>query len=303
MCYKMAAMRPFLTLALFLILVGFAGSCHDQAKISTSTIVVQSSGSCLDVNDGSSQAGLGIDQQKCSGTNNQSFKFTALADGYYAIRPENNNLCLDAGPGSIITGVQVVQNACSGSNTQKWKVNPNSDGSFTIATPNGAGCMDVYAGSTANGAIVTTYACHGSNNESFIMSGFKPSSTQTPTAPPTPASASAPASTGSTSVSAMVVEASGLCVDVHDSSSQLGLGIDQWTCSGANNQSFTFTAIPGGYYTIQAQNDGLCLDAGAGSVTTGIQVVQNTCSGSNTQKWKSCQWCASHNVCVPRLQQ
>jgi hypothetical protein len=282
----MAAMKPLLTLALFLILIGFAGSCHDQAKSSISTMVVQSSGSCVDVNDGSSQAGLGIDQQKCSGANNQSFKFTALHDGYYTIQPENDNLCLDAGPGSIITGVQVVQNTCSGGNTQKWKVNPNRDGSFTITTPNGAGCLDVYAGSAANGAIVTTYACHESNNESFIMSGFKPSSTQTPTAPPTPASAPTPASTGSGSVSAMVVESSGLCVDVHDSSNKLGLGIDQWTCSGANNQSFTFTAISGGYYTIQAQNDGLCLDAGAGSVTTGIQVVQNTCSGSNAQKWK-----------------
>src|SRR6202042_1331145 len=58
----------------------------------------------------------------------------------------------------------------------------------------------------------------------------------------------------------MVVESSGSCVDVMGGSSQVGLGIDQWTCTGTSNQSFAFTPSSNGYYTIQPQNDNLCLD-------------------------------------------
>jgi hypothetical protein len=160
--------------------------------------VAESSGSCVDINGGSSQVGLGIDQWTCSGTSNQSFKFTATSGGYYTIQPQNDNLCLDAGSGSVTTAVQVVQNTCSGGPTQQWKVNPNSDGSFAVTTTNGIGCLDVFAGRTANGTIVTTFACHGSNNESFRMPGFKPASSTSTSTPPAPPPSTPPSSPSGT---------------------------------------------------------------------------------------------------------
>ncbi len=90
---------------------------------------------------------------------------------------------------------------------------------------------------------------------------------------------------GTSTTTMMPESASGSCVDVPGGSSQVGLGIDQWTCSGTSNQNFVFTVNSSGYYTIQPQNDNLCLDAGSGSVTRGAQVVQNTCTGSITQQW------------------
>ena len=186
-----------------LFLLGLAGISQAQTNSSTSsttTIVAESSGSCVDVNGGSSQVGLGIDQWTCSGTSNQSFRFTATSGGSYTIQPQNDNLCLDAGSGSVTTAVQVVQNTCSGGPTQQWKVNPNSDGSFAIMTTNGIGCLDVFAGRKENGTIVTTFACHGSNNESFRMSGFKPASSTSPSTPPaTPPSTPPSSPSGTTS--------------------------------------------------------------------------------------------------------
>ena len=85
---------------------------------STTTIVVQSSGSCVDVSGGSNQAGVGIDQWTCTGASNQKFTFTRTPDGYYTIQPQNDNLCFDAGP-SVISTKQVVQNPCVGSISQK----------------------------------------------------------------------------------------------------------------------------------------------------------------------------------------
>jgi hypothetical protein len=239
---------------------------------STTTMVVNSSGSCVDVNGGSKQIGLGIDQWQCTGTSNQNFIFSPTIDGYYTIQALINNLCLDAGSGSVTTALQIVQNTCAGSNSQKWKVVPNSNGSYVVTTANGLGCFDVYAGRKADGTSVTTYACHGSDNESFRMSGFH--------SPPTPGQ------TAGAFVSPLVVISSSSCVDVIGNSNQPNTGIDQWACNSAANQSFLFNPTPDGYYTIQPQNDNLCLDSGAGSMTNAVTVVQNTCSGGSSQKWK-----------------
>lgn len=256
--------------ALFLTL--FALRCLSAAQTSaTSTMVIGSSGSCVDISAGSKLAGAGVDEWTCTGASNQSFAFSPTSDGYYTIQPQNDNLCLDAGSGSVTTGIQVVQNACSGGYSQKWRVNQNSNGTYAVSSANALGCLDIYAGRTANGTIATTYACHGSTNESFQMPGFK---------------ATASFSAGSPSLAAMVIQSSGSCVDVNGGSNKAGLGIDQMTCSGTSNQNFIFTPVQGGYYTIKPQNDGLCLDAGSGSVTTGVQVVQNSCSGAVSQQWK-----------------
>lgn len=258
----------------YLVLLSFSTPAWCQtAGSSTTTIVVESSGSCMDVDNGSSQVGLGIDQWTCAGASNQNFTFTPISGGYYTIQPQNDHLCLDAGSGSVTTAVQIIQNTCSGGNSQEWRVLPNTDGSYAITTTSGTGCFDVYAGRTANGTSLTTYACHGSNNESFRMASFQP------VAPVT----SAPSL--SAFISTMVIESSSSCVDVSGSSTQAGVGIDQWSCDGANNQSFAFAPTSDGYYNIQPRNDGLCLDAGTGSVTTGIEIVQNSCSGASSQKW------------------
>jgi hypothetical protein len=173
-----------------------------SASVSITTMVIESSGSCVDVNGGSSQVGLGIDQWTCAGTSSQSFRFTPTSDGYFTIQPQNDSLCLDAGSGSVTTGIQVLQNNCSGGSSQKWHVVANSDGSYAVSTYSGAGCLDVYAGRTANGTIVTTYACHGSTNESFMMAGFHPAS-----GPPL-----------SRFVSTMMIQSSSSCVDVNGAS-------------------------------------------------------------------------------------
>jgi Ricin-type beta-trefoil lectin domain-like/Pectate lyase superfamily protein len=200
-------MKLFLCATLLLVHFGFVATCCAQSNASSfiTTIVAESSSSCLDIDDGSSRVGLGLDQWTCGGTSNQSFRFRAVTGGYYIIQPQNDNLCLDAGSGSQTTGIQIVQNTCSSSSTQQWKLNANSDGSFTITTINGAGCFDVFDGSTANGAIVETYACHGTSNESFVISGFHSTSVPTPAAqtPPSgPSTPSLPSSPSTPTVSA-----------------------------------------------------------------------------------------------------
>lgn len=79
----------------------------------------------------------------------------------------------------------------------------------------------------------------------------------------------------------MVAQNSGMCLDVNGWQTQPGLNMDQWTCSGNQNQNFIFSLQGNGTYIIQPQIDGLCLD----TASNGWQVIQNTCNGSPTQQW------------------
>ena len=165
---------------------------------SVTTLVMQFDGSCVDMYDGSTQLGLGVQEWLCNGGSNQNFVFTPTSNGYYTIQPQYDGLCLDAGSGPVTTGVRIVQNVCSGASSQQWKVLQNSDGSYTITTPTGAGCVDVYDGSDLNGTPVDTYACHSASNQNFIMAGFTPNASSpapTPTPPPAPVSNPTPAPT------------------------------------------------------------------------------------------------------------
>jgi hypothetical protein len=244
------------------------------------TMVVNSSGSCINVKSGSE--GLGIDQQKCTGARNQKFTFTSTADGFYSIHPQNDTLCLDAGSGPVAKAIQVVQKVCNGSDPQKWRVTLNSDGSYAVTTRDATGCLDVYAGHTADGTIVTTFNCHGSSNQSFMMKGFRPAAASSSNKPAGPSSSKLPPLFTST----IVITSSKACVNVKPGSTQVGLGIDEWACTGTANQKFLFTRHPGGNYTIQPVVDRLCLDAGSGPATAAAQIVQNPCSGGSSQKWR-----------------
>jgi len=141
----------------------------------------------VDINGGSVEVGLGIDEWSCTGTGNQNFNVNPTTDGFFIIQSQLNTLCLDAGDGSVTTGVQVVQKACSGGESQKWKLIANGDGTYFIATPDSLSCLDIFDGLAANGTSVITYACHNSSNQKFLLPGLGTSPTLPTTSNPPPA--------------------------------------------------------------------------------------------------------------------
>ncbi len=69
----------------------------------------------------------------------------------------------------------------------------------------------------------------------------------------------------------LVAANSGLCVDVHDSSTSNSAVIDQWPCksSGQANQEFQFNPVSGGYGELQNQNSGKDLVVQGASTANG----------------------------------
>jgi hypothetical protein len=126
----------------------------------------------VDINGGSAQVGLVIDEWQCTRTGNQNFNINPTTDGFFVIQSQLTTMCIDAGVESVTTGAPVVQKACSGGESQKWKLDANSDGTYFITSPDGSGCMDIFDGLATNGTSVITYACHNSSNQKFLVPGL-----------------------------------------------------------------------------------------------------------------------------------
>jgi hypothetical protein len=101
-----------------------------------------------------------------------------------------------------------------------------------------------------------------------------------------PVTSSTQLNAGGGYLSTIVSQPTRSCVDINGGSAKVGMGIDEWSCTGTGNQNFNLNETTDGYFVVQSQLNTLCLDAGAGSVTTGVQVIQKACSGGETQKWK-----------------
>ncbi len=87
------------------------------------------------------------------------------------------------------------------------------------------------------------------------------------------------------STSTITAQNSQKCLDISGYSTKPGLSVEQWSCNGGSNQSFSFVPVTGGHYQLQPQHDKLCLDI----ASNGVQVIQNTCSSSTTQQWSLLQ--------------
>ncbi len=86
----------------------------------------------------------------------------------------------------------------------------------------------------------------------------------------------------------LVVQNSGLCVDVDGNSTSNDAVIDQWTCktTGQANQEFQFIPVSGGYGELQNENSGKDIVVQSASTAKGADVIQYTQNGTSNGLWK-----------------
>ncbi|MBV9444353.1 MAG: RICIN domain-containing protein [Streptosporangiaceae bacterium] len=98
-----------------------------------------------------------------------------------------------------------------------------------------------------------------------------------------PRSAAAAGSFVSTGVNA----GSGLCLDDPNSQTTTGVQLNQLTCNGGSNQSWTFNPVSGAANTYNITSfAGLCVDISGRSTADNAQVIQWTCNGQTNQEFK-----------------
>lgn len=75
------------------------------------------------------------------------------------------------------------------------------------------------------------------------------------------------------------------CLDVQGASNSSGAAVIQWSCSGTNNQQWSFEDAGGGWSRLKVGHSGQCLDLSSQSTANGTTLVQATCNSNNSQQW------------------
>jgi hypothetical protein len=79
---------------------------------------------------------------------------------------------------------------------------------------------------------------------------------------------------------------SGKCADVVGSSTTAGTAIQQWSCTGGDNQQWQLHTVGGGYYQILNRHSGLCLDVAGSATADKALIVQQICDSRTSQQWR-----------------
>jgi hypothetical protein len=84
----------------------------------------------------------------------------------------------------------------------------------------------------------------------------------------------------------LIARNSAKCLDVTGSSTANGVQIQQSTCLGSANQSFSFTPTDAGFYEIRSTNSGKCLDVAGQSLSNNALIDQWDCWGGDNQQFR-----------------
>jgi hypothetical protein len=123
---------------------------------------------CLQPENGSTNRGVLILQQRCNGSAEQRW----TRDGLHYINLRSG-LCLDAGGPRVAGRNQAIQFPCNGAGVQNWEPGSSVPGAVTtlISRASGNRCLELPGGFAAagNGAWLST--CNGSLAQQWLIPG------------------------------------------------------------------------------------------------------------------------------------
>lgn len=162
-------LRELVEASLFAVLV-LATPASEAATIPTGPVVLISrlSGYCAANPTNSTQSGVRIVQQPCSGLLNEQWTLQPVTEGYRVVS-RLNGLCLDVAYSSTADFAKVQQWACNGTSAQTWMPTPNSSWFQLVARVSGK-CLNVSSNSHNNGAWLNQATCASVDQQRWTIS-------------------------------------------------------------------------------------------------------------------------------------
>jgi hypothetical protein len=133
----------------------------------TYALVNHNSGQVADVLNQSTADGAGVAQWGFNGGNNQRWRFTALAGGYYEIVNVNSGKALESPNTS--QGTQLDQRTYSGATTQQWQLVAAAGGYYTLVNRATGYLADVNGASQTQGATIIGWTATGGANQQWQL--------------------------------------------------------------------------------------------------------------------------------------
>ncbi len=129
---------------------------------------------------------------------------------------KSSGKCLDVRGYSTTAGGNVQQWSCTGNTNQQWLLTAEADGSYEVESVNSSMSLSVSGNSASNGAPIVQGPYSGATDEKWKLE---------------------PTGTG---YYTLVVESTSKCLDVvgGPSATSNGVGVQQWSCWGGDNQAW-----------------------------------------------------------------
>ncbi|MEU9015043.1 ricin-type beta-trefoil lectin domain protein [Streptomyces sp. NPDC048479] len=243
-------------------------------------------GPCLDVRLAGTEDGTPVQVHECNGTSAQRWTMV-FNDNNKGLTIQALGKCLDVAGGRTGDHTPVQLWHCNESTAQTWQYTAATG---VIMNPASGRCLDVPQG--WNDFQLIIYECNNEDNQKWNAPGHitndptagennpqlpsDPDPSPAPPPPPPPTGDGVFTVGGSTTI---VFVGTGACLDVPQSNTANGTGVQLYPCHGGKNQQWT----PGPMSRIEAL--GKCLDIRDGSTSDGTEVVLNDCNASASQMW------------------
>lgn len=135
-------------------------------RIATST----TTGQCVDVENGSTNAGANIRQWECNGSDSQRFRFRSLGGNLYEVRAAVSEKCLDVQGAGTADGTNVQQWECNAGVAQIWSIDALGTGRYRFSPQTAANkCLDVQNAGTKSGMNIWEWTCNGTVAQKFSI--------------------------------------------------------------------------------------------------------------------------------------
>ena len=237
----------------------------------------------MDVADGSTGAGAGIQLYSSNGTDAQRFKIQKTSDGYYTIQNSKSDLYLTLYTtwADLKNGQQVTQRSYTGGMSQKWCMEQNSDGTYTVVSAmDSSMAIDVANGKAFNCAVVQVWESNGTAAQRWSFSSAKTARERL--------DALAASSKGTVAAGTYEVRSavrSSAVFDAANGGTSNGTAVQVYGSNGTDAQRWTVEVGSDGYLTIKSAKSGLALDVTDGKAYSGASLQLWQANGTRAQKW------------------
>ena len=237
----------------------------------------------MDVADGSTGAGAGIQLYSSNGTDAQRFKIQKTSDGYYTIQNSKSDLYLTLYTtwADLKNGQQVTQRSYTGGMSQKWCMEQSSDGTYTVVSAmDSSMAIDVANGKAFNCAVVQVWESNGTAAQRWSFSSAK---TARQRLDELAASSKGTVAAGTYEVRSAV--RSSAVFDAANGGTSNGTAVQVYGSNGTDAQRWTVEVGSDGYLTIKSAKSGLALDVTDGKAYSGARLQLWQANGTRAQKW------------------
>lgn len=228
-------------------------------------LISRHSGLCLDVKDHGTANGVTLQQWACTGEGHQKFRIVVQFDGSYTLQGVPSGRFITVANASQENGTPIIIRDNQNSLNQKFAFYPSGEGSYMARFNHSQKCMDVSGPSTANGAVVHQWECLNAPNQQWAFREVQ-------------------GPIGDDGIYTLKSRRSGKCLDVFDHGLASGVRLQQWACTGEQQQKFRLKKYNDGSFAMIAAHSSKTVTVPGYSTADGAAVVQADDIGGSNQR-------------------